>query len=326
MTILMMLLVPPIQLGLGRETPSGRGGLLVVVTFPSLVYDMGLILAPDDAAVSIVPPGADPHDYQLTPDDVELLRRADLVISTAHTPFEMEIRRLHDEGEITGELVEIPDIPAMKILENPATGQPNYHMLIYDPGNYIALMLYLRNSLAELRPEKADYYRDKCRAVLAMMDELLSTAPELGVRAAADLPSAQYAVSWLGVEIEFLLVKEHGVPATPADVLRLKEAMSKGLIELVVISEPVKASASECLKELAEENGIPILYVPSPLSPMSIPEKLSLISQRASELLSSGGASVEEQAWWKTKAVLAITTALALLAILSATAILYTRG
>ncbi len=304
----------------------GSGGLLVIVTFPSLVHDLELILAPDDEVLSLVPPGADPHDYQLTPYDMELLRRADLIVSTAHTSFEAEIRRLHDEGELEGALVEIPDVPGIKLLQNPATGQPNYHMPIYDPDNYISFVLYVRGLLVGLRPEKADYYRERSRAILAAINELVSNSPKLNARAAADMPVVQYAVCWLGVEITFLLVKEHGVPATPTDVLELEEAASEGLIELVVVSEPVEASASECLEEIAEENGIPVLYVPSPLSPASILEKLSLISQRAELLSLSGKPSSREGAWWRTGLILAAATALALLIALSAAVALYTRG
>lgn len=310
---------------IGQGAPGGQGGLLIITTFPNLIYDVELISAPDDEISSIAPLGADPHDYQLTPDDISLLKKADLIISTVHAPFEAEIRRLHDEGEIRGELVEIPDIPGVEIFENPATGQPNYHMPIYDPDNYVSFVLHIRGLLTGLRPEKADYYRDKSRAVLTAIYKLVSETPELGLRAAADLPSIQYAVGWLGVEITFLLVKEHDVPATPSDMLKLREAVSEGLIDLVVVSEPVKASASRYLEDIAEENGIPILYVPSPLISMSILDKLSLISQRAKGIVKPG-ASAGGAAWWRTGLVLATATALVLLAIFSAALALYARG
>ena len=323
--IAILIMLSPSPFLIEQEQSLGRGGLLIITTFPSLVYDVELLLAPGDEASSIVPPGADPHDYQLTPDDVELLKKADLIISTAHAPFEAEIRRLHDEGEIRGELVEIPDIKGVRILDNPATGQPNYHMPIYDPENYISFILHLRGILMELRPERAEYYRDRGRAVLATINELVAKAPRLHMRAAADLPSIQYAIAWLGIDMAFLLVKEHDTPATPADVLELREAVREGLIELVVVSEPVVASASECLEEIAEEAGLPILYVPSPLAPMSIPDKLSLISQRAEEI-AHPGLSNSGRAWWRNGLVLSTTTALILLAVLSIAIVLYVRG
>ena len=65
-----------------------------MVSFPNLAYDVGLLACEDDRIVSLAPAGSDPHEYQLTPEDVELLRRADLIISTGHVPFEARIKEL----------------------------------------------------------------------------------------------------------------------------------------------------------------------------------------------------------------------------------------
>ncbi|MET1100861.1 MAG: zinc ABC transporter substrate-binding protein, partial [Pyrodictiaceae archaeon] len=111
-------------------------GLLIVTTFPNLVWDIKQLVCKDDRVKSIVPLGVDPHEYQLTPSDIQLLAKADIIVSTAHTPFEEDIRSLTLEGKLYATLIEIPRIPGIRILRNPVTGQPNYHMLIYDPENY----------------------------------------------------------------------------------------------------------------------------------------------------------------------------------------------
>ncbi|HIP25359.1 MAG TPA: ABC transporter substrate-binding protein, partial [Archaeoglobus profundus] len=95
-------------------------GLTIIVTFPNLEEDIKLV-APKDVIKSIVPVGVDPHTYQLTPDDIESLKRADVIISTAHTHFEMKIKKMVENGEIKAKLVEIPEIPGIKILKNPVT-------------------------------------------------------------------------------------------------------------------------------------------------------------------------------------------------------------
>jgi len=263
---------------------DGATGLLIVVSFPNLAYDVELLACEDDAVVSLAPPGVDPHDYQLTPSDVELLRRADLVVSTAHAPFEADIRRLAEEGRLSAVLVELPRVPGVRLLANPITGQPNYHMPIYDPGNYRAFLSYLADVMAELRPGMAGHYECARQAALERLDELERTAPRLNLMAAADLPVVQYAVSWLGVELSFLMVKEHGTPATPGDIMELEEAFSGRSVRLAVVCEPAAASASERLLELAEEHQVPVLYVPSPLAPTSVLEKLSTLVGRASTL------------------------------------------
>ncbi len=322
------ILMVPLAIAMGvagawaRPGPSGDG-LLVVVSFPNLADDLALLLCPEDQVVSIVPSGADPHDYQLTPGDVELLRRADLVVSTAHTPFETEIRRLHDEGEIGARLVEVPFIPGMRILANPATGQPNYHMPIYDPGNYRVFLLFLGHVLAGLRPERAQDYLLRASEAVRALDELVSSTPTLNVVAVADLPFAQYAVSWLGVEVRFLLVKEHGVPATPSDIKAIKEGMAKGQIRLAVVCEPTEMSASRELEDMARACGVPVLYVPSPVAPGSVLAKLAQVSERAraiKENMSAGGGATPGPGHY-----LALATALLALLALSGVVVLYAR-
>ncbi|RLI13893.1 ABC transporter substrate-binding protein, partial [Candidatus Bathyarchaeota archaeon] len=201
-----LVLVPPATTG----RAPGRAGLLIVASFPNLVCDLGLLALEDDEVVSLAPAGADPHDYQLTPNDVELLKKADIIVSTAHTPFEAEIRELWARGELRGALVEVPSIPGIRLAANPATGQPNYHMPIYDPGNYKAFLTYLAELMAELRPDRAGDYRERAEEAVRAVDSLLRAAPRLDMVAVADLPFAQYAVGWLGVEVRFLIVKEHG--------------------------------------------------------------------------------------------------------------------
>ena len=272
------------------KASGGHEGLLIVVTFPCLKYDVELLASEGDRVVSLLPQGADPHEYQLTPDDVELLKRADLIISTAHTPFEIKIREMVDRGEIRAILVEIPRVPGLRLAKNPSTGQVNYHMPIYDPGNYRAFMTYLSGVLSDVRPEKADAYRSRLSDVLRRLDELLERAPRLRARAVADLPVVQYAVSWLGVEVCFLMVKEPGVPATPGDLVRIEEAMAGGDVDLVVLCEPVVSSASERLRDLASEYGVPVLYVPSPLRACSMLDKLSAVVEHAKSLSQVGQA------------------------------------
>jgi len=266
----------------------GQDGLLVVTSFPNLACDLELLALEGDEVIPLVPPGVDPHDYQLTPSDVEVLRKADIIISTAHTPFEMEIKDLWARGELKGALVEVPRVPGVELLRNPMTGQINYHMPTYDPGNLMAFVSYLADLMASLRPDRAGDYASKASAVIEAINSILSGAPKLSCVAVADLPFAQYAVNWLGVEVRFLVVKEHGVPATPGDLMRIEEAMSSGEVELAVVCAPTTPSPSRRLEELAEEHGIPILHVPSPSSPESTLSKLARIAEEAAGLSPPG--------------------------------------
>jgi len=248
-------------------------GLTIIVTFPNLEEDIKLV-APKDVIKSIVPVGVDPHTYQLTPDDIESLKRADVIISTAHTHFEMKIKKMVENGEIKAKLVEIPEIPGIKILKNPVTHNPNYHMPIYDPENYKVFMRYISEILYNITGDKS--YKERAKKVIDEVNKIVNNTKKLNVTAVADLPYTQYAVSWLNVDIKYLVTKEHGVPPTPQDLQTIENAIKSGEIKLAVITKD-GSKASEILLDLAKKYKIDVLYVPSPISVKSIPDKLKEI-------------------------------------------------
>ncbi len=254
-------------------------GLNIVVTFPNLKEDIKLI-APNDNVISVAKPGVDPHFYQLTPNDVRMLKNADLIISTAHTPFEIEIRNLVKSGEIKAKLIEIPKIPHIKILKVPGTTIPNYHMPIYDPRNYEIFLKFVADVLERMNPKGR--YTERAMEVCKDVNEIVSKTKKLNVRAVADIPAVQYAVDWLNISIVRVLVKSPGAPITPNDVIDIEKAMKD--VQLVVVTDG--STASQTLIRLAREYGKPVLKVPSPIEDKSVLEKLRTISKEVSELRS----------------------------------------
>jgi len=259
---------------------SSESGLYIVVTFPNLKYDVELITCKDDTVVWIAPPGVDPHSYQLTPKNVIDLKKADVIISSAHVPFELEIRDLVQRGEIKGILIEIPRIPDIKILKNPATGEFNFHMPIYDPYNYKIFLRHITSIFSQLRPDRAKTYEKNLNKVLKEIDYIIEKTPKLNVTAVIDAPPLQYAISWLGVNVKYVLIKEHGVPATPKDIDRIESAMASGEIQLAAVQNPPPSLSSIILHDMAQKYGIPIIYAPPPSLTNSTLTKLRYISRQ----------------------------------------------
>lgn len=259
---------------------SSSSGLVIVVTFPSLANDIEQLLCSGDIVVSIVPRGIDPHTYTLTPSAINILKRANVIVSTGHTSFEMKIRELVDEGVIRGVLIEIPRINGIEIKKNPATGQPNYHMPIYDPRNYALFIDRLTDVLARLRPECRIHYLDNRNSIIDKLYSIIYSANKTRVKAAAESPVIQYAVEWLGIDIEYLMIREHGISASAQDVLEIENALKNGDAKLVVVSEPLKTNAGSKLVELAEKYNVPILYIPSPLTNDTMLHRIEIVVSR----------------------------------------------
>lgn len=294
LTIILLSILTPTYVQ-GRTINS----IHIVVTFPNLISDLKQVISPTDHIYSLSPPGIDPHEYSLKPGDIDILKKADLIISTSHTHFEKQIKDLVSRNEIDAVLIEIPYIPGIKIKVNPETKNPNYHMPIYDPYNYKIFMEFVVKKLEELNPSYRDYYRDRLEDVIRRIDEILSSTPRIDAIAVADTPVTQYSVEWLGVKIKYLVMKEHDVQIAP-DLSIIEEKLSRREVELVIVTYPVKMNPSKWLEEKARKYGVPILYVLSPLNNKSIIEKLKYISEQVKELrsLSSNGSYHSVEHTW----------------------------
>ncbi len=266
---------------------EGARGLLVVVTFPDLVSDVKQLLCPGDRVVSLVPPGVDPHEYQLTPSDAALAERASLVVSTGHAPFEVRLRSIVPRDR----LVEIPRIPGIVLLRNPDTGQPNLHMPIYDPTNYVRFITYLAKRLAQLNPRCGDTYLAKAKRIAAEVEDLEESAPRLSAPAVGSLPPTQYAVEWLGLHERLLLVPEPGVAPTQGLLEEARSLLRGGAVAVILVDsrgEPL-GKPDAVLADMARSLGSPVIKVPAPFINGTIPSKLAYIEAQVEKLTSGRG-------------------------------------
>ncbi len=257
-------------------------GLRVVVTVASLLPDVKSILCKGDEVFYIAPPGVDPHSYQLTPSDIEKILRADVVVSTGHTPFEYRIRDLC-KGKCV--LVEIPRIPGIRVATNPDTNQPNLHMPIYDPYNLEIFVLYLANVFAELRPSKAMCYYQNALNVVEKIASIVSKSPRLDVLAVGDLPPTQYAVEWLGIRIMYLAKPEPQAPSTGTIIDRIENAIARHVVKLIVVINGSRDSSTAMLLHLAERYGLPVVRIPPPLEERSFIDKVESIVKEVKSVL-----------------------------------------
>jgi len=262
---------------------SNSAGLTVIATFPNLVDDINLIKCDSDKVYPLLPPSVDPHDYSLTPADIELLNQADLIVSTAHTHFESRINELRDRGDLKAVIVEIPKIPGIRLLQNPSTGLPNLHMPIYDPGNYLIFLRNLTDTLKSLNPACAGVYEAKYELVRGNITELLNSVKRLSLRGVGVKPVVQYAVTWVGINITDLLIPEEDVSPTPKDVSKVEELVREGRVDVIVVTDEEDAYVNY-LRSLGTQYGVPVLVVPLPFTEGSVISKLGKIVEQLNNI------------------------------------------
>ena len=103
-------LVPLAAAGCGDDAASGRGGTTVVAT-TTQAADLARAVAGDRAeVVGLIPPNADPHDYEVRPGDVEALADADVVIRSGGDLDDWLADAIENSGSGARELVLIDEV------------------------------------------------------------------------------------------------------------------------------------------------------------------------------------------------------------------------
>lgn len=237
----------------------------IVVTFPYLLEDVKKIACENDNVKTLVPSGIDPHEYQLTPKDIEILSNADLVVSTAHTPFEIKIRELIETKTLKVKLIEVPDIDGVKFLEHPYTNEVNYHGLLMNFDNYVLFIKNLSSTLSSIRPDCSEIYENKAKNQINKVLNLSIQRPLDKHIAIIDSPTIHYLVTSLGAEVKHIIEVEHEVPITPESISRAEEIVKSFRNKTILIV--VQGSKIESiLHDLAQRYKVPIIVIPSLLT------------------------------------------------------------
>jgi len=212
----------------------------------------------------IIPPGVDPHDYQLTAQQVELLSKARVIVTTGgHLPVEKRIAELEKEGTVTGKALFVDDYMRYGFhyaKEHWYNGKDNPHGVWLDPYNAIAIAEATERALIEEDPANAvTYQRDfeKFRErVLAIVEAYKALAPK-NATAVIQMPPDEYAIDWLGIKAVASIKPEEEVPAIGVD--RLVPTAEKS--SLIVYGSDSPEQLKNAALELARKSGRPLAEI-----------------------------------------------------------------
>ncbi|CCC81157.1 metal ABC transporter solute-binding protein, Zn/Mn family [Thermoproteus tenax] len=227
----------------------------IVVTFPA--YDLYLKEAFPQANVVLLTKGvSDPHEYQLTPSDVQMLLSLgpnDVIVTSLHAQFELRILQMAQSGEIKAKVVVVPQIAQYLTFDgrlvrgNWSEGGVNEH----EHGLYVPNAIRIIEAVANatgLSPNQT---------YLEQLLELNRTyCCKFSGRAVAVTPAAEYILYWLGYRDIVVLIKEEGVPPTPQDLQRAAEYMEEGAPALAVGVSGETLRIAQSLEDKLREMGV----------------------------------------------------------------------
>lgn len=214
--------------------------------------------------VTLIPLGADPHEYQLTAEQVSLLQRASVIVTTGgHLPVEGKIAELKKEGIITGELLLIDDYKREGFHYLPErwyNDKDNPHGTWLDPDNAMAIATATERALEKVDPANAPAYRaelNKFEARIEAIKYAYSGFFDGNRSAVINMPPVQYAIEWLGIRAVASIKPEEEVPALGIDDV-LPEAEDS---DVIVYSLQSPEQLKKATLELSEKSGKPVAGV-----------------------------------------------------------------
>src|SRR4029079_6449248 len=122
--IVLMLLLGTVVAGCGAAASAGHP--TVVASFYPLAYAAEQIAPPGTRVENLTPPGAEPHDLEVAPSDVEKIDAAKLVLLMGHG-FQPQ---LEDAAGPGGRVIRALDTAGLQVLPN---GDPHVWL---DPTRY----------------------------------------------------------------------------------------------------------------------------------------------------------------------------------------------
>ncbi len=283
LTILVIVALVSVSLG-GIASRSGirsNQQNIISVTFPSLIDDVKLLVNGCNIQIeSIAPPGADPHNYAISPDKAGILANSLLIVSTGHAPFELAIRKTVPKDK----LIEIPSIPGIELYKLPGAVEENPHMPIYDPRNYRIFITYMSEKLIEKLPKCSTTIVSNEKRILMITDRLIEeySLKFNGIRGVITHPPLQYAVNWLGVNITVVISAGEEAHTSPKTLKKAERLLSMGSIAVIMVDDNGNpyTPVDEWLLDQAVKYNATIIRVKAPFLQGSILDKIRYVTSQ----------------------------------------------
>lgn len=244
---------------------SGDKPLVLVSLEPLASIVREVVLDRADVFV-VVPEGAEPHTYQAPPEVLEVAKKADLFVTTAHLPVEEQI------SEVTAApVIGLEDYRrhGLKLIPVPGQGGENIHGFWLDPDNALAIARAVEEAMERIDPEGAPIYR----AALANFERKVEGIKELiwsfseqehlrAVKAVVSVPAEAYLVNALGMIPVSSLGIGPGAMIGASELIELGDAIERGEIRVIVVSEfSEHLEPGQMAEELVADHGGILLRV-----------------------------------------------------------------
>lgn len=254
---------------LGTISVAAAQDKFKVVTTFTIIADMARNVAGDAATVeSITKPGAEIHNYQPTPGDIQRAQGANLILWNGLNLERWFERFLQNLRDVPGVVVS-DGIEPMGIAEGPYSGKPNPHAWM-SPANAMIYVDNIRNALSQYDPANAatyaanaEAYKAKIQATIEPVRAELAAIPEDKRWLVTSEGAFSYLARDFGLRELYLWPINADQQGTPQQVRKVIDAVTANKIPVVFSESTVSDKPA---RQVARETGAAyggILYVDS---------------------------------------------------------------
>lgn len=247
---------------------SAQEKFKAVTTF-TVIADMAKNVAGDTAIVeSITKPGAEIHEYQPTPGDIQRAQGAQLIFSNGLN-LELWFQKFYRNLKDVPDVIVSKGVEPMGISEGPYEGKPNPHAWM-SPKNAIVYVDNIRAAFVKYDPKNADAYttnaeayKKKIEAAIAPIRETLDKIPEDKRWLVSSEGAFSYLARDFGLKELYLWPINADQQGTPKQVRKVIDAVTKNKIPAVFSESTISSKPAE---QVARETGAHyggVLYVDS---------------------------------------------------------------
>ncbi|CAM5772075.1 metal ABC transporter substrate-binding protein [Bosea minatitlanensis] len=249
--------------------PAAAQEKFKAVTTFTVIADMAKNVAGDAAIVeSITKPGAEIHEYQPTPGDIQRAQGARLIFANGLN-LELWFRKFYQNLKDVPEVVVSKGVEPMGITQGPYSGKPNPHAWM-SPKNAIVYVDNIRDAFIRHDPKNAEAYKANAAAYKARIEAAIAPIRETLGKIPADkrwLVTSEGAFSYLardfGLKELYLWPVNADQQGTPQQVRKVVDAVRKHQIPTVFSESTVSDKPA---RQVARETGAHyggVLYVDS---------------------------------------------------------------
>ena len=267
-----------------EPSPTADGWLLVAASIAPLA-DFACQVGDDRVQViTLVPPGASPHTYELTPSQVEQVAMAHLLVLNG-VGLEYWADKLAQSAD-NPNLIVVDTSQGIEVLAGTAGGPGGNPHIWLDPENAIVQVGHIRDALIRADPTHADDYRANAERYIA---ELQALDQEIANEVAtwsnrqfiAFHPAWVYFARRYGLVQAAVIEESPGREPSPADMMQIVDT-AKRIGAKAIFAEP--QFSPKTARTIAEESGAQVLFLDPLGSSLDDPSYLSLMRYNVAQM------------------------------------------